>query len=707
MIILDKRKYERIVSELIDAKDIRELVERYSLDRIYFYHILKDISLGERSPNHKLLKNIAQRRKLSEDFVIEQAKSVLNFLLPYYQSFQTDSLDYYKILNVSRSATDEEIRRNWIELMKAHHPDKAGAEGLDTSKKINEAYEVLSSASKREAYDNKHLPPTPVIVPQHEMKKYYYAGALMVFVFLVVMYASGSGLIFQSPEEKERLVREFEAPDMPNTVYKGDYLDAEKVDKKISEIKPIEQAKRTGEKSAVKEKDATSAAVTQEMPSPAENTVVADAGPADETAPVEKTDSEDVTETVPAEEFGNAALEPKAEKTIEITEVTPDVSDKETQPTEPVPGEVKPAVKETLAAKSDEAPAPAGKEAGKSPEAPPAAETVKKSAEPSPKQEVLTAEKSGAVKDEQKPGSEIKPESEIKETEKAPDIKLAEKPAAPVKPKGELTEISVPEKENPPSAGEYYTVRQGDSLWTIAHKFGKTTGELVSLNGLSDSKLRIGEKILISGEGVIPPKPVTEVAVKKAEPVPVPVTRPKREITPAPVVAKAQAPVKPPVKTDITSDFNPKLATSAVAVRDTSVRPPEPIPPAAPPDRDSVYGFVTDYVSAYKNKDIDRVKALFMPDAVENGVSISRVLSSYSSNFSNLDIMKYDVKVSRISVENSLGYVRGEFFITFKDQRTGALKSSKGQINWTLSWTGGSWRIRELTYKIENTDTVG
>jgi ketosteroid isomerase-like protein len=165
--------------------------------------------------------------------------------------------------------------------------------------------------------------------------------------------------------------------------------------------------------------------------------------------------------------------------------------------------------------------------------------------------------------------------------------------------------------------------------------------------------------------------------------------------------------VKPPVKTNIAADFNPKLATSAVAVRDTSVRVPEPIPQAATPDRDSVYGFVTDYVSAYKNKDLDRVKALFMPDAVENGVSISRVISSYSSNFSNLDIMKYDVKVSGISVDKSLGYVRGEFFITFKDQRTGTLKSSRGQINWTLSWTEGSWKIRELTYKIENTDTVG
>ena len=50
--------------------------------------------------------------------------------------------------------------------MKSHHPDKAGAEGLDASKKINEAYEVLGNSTKREAYDNKHLPAMPVIVPQ-------------------------------------------------------------------------------------------------------------------------------------------------------------------------------------------------------------------------------------------------------------------------------------------------------------------------------------------------------------------------------------------------------------------------------------------------------------------------------------------------------------------------------------------------------------
>ena len=45
--------------------------------------------------------------------------------------------------------TEEEIRERWIELMKAHHPDKVGNEGSDKAKKINEAYDVLAAALDR------------------------------------------------------------------------------------------------------------------------------------------------------------------------------------------------------------------------------------------------------------------------------------------------------------------------------------------------------------------------------------------------------------------------------------------------------------------------------------------------------------------------------------------------------------------------------
>lgn len=710
MIILDKRKYERIVSELIDAKDIRDLAERYSLDRVYYYHILKDITLGDRSPNYNILKSIVKRRKLGEDLVIEQAKSVLNYFVPYYQGMQTDSHDYYRILNVPRNATDEEIRRSWIELMKAHHPDKAGAEGLDTSKRINEAYEVLSSSSKREAYDNKHLPPTSVIVPQTEMKKYYYAGAFMIVVFLAVMYASGSGLIFQSPEEKERLAREFEAPSIPNTVYKGDYLDSEEVDKKISEIKPIQDTNVTGEQASVKTGEAAGTAGEKvsekpEKSAPAEDIEVADAGPVDVAVPdenAEKPGTEAVTDKAPDEKIETAATDANAEKKMEITGVSPEEPEKEAAPADTAHQEITTPDKETIAAKTEaETPSPVKEDVEKSPEITPADETGMKSAETALEEEAVTAGKSEAVEEEQKPASEII----VAEKEKEPEKKTAEKPAEPVTTKGEVREIALPGTEKTPSGDEYYTVRKGDSLWTIAHKFGKTTGELESLNGLTDSNLKIGDRILISGTPVSRPKPV-EVAVSKIKetaPAPVPDLKKEKSIeTPVSVT-----PVKPPVKTEITADFNPKLATSAVAVRDTAVPAPKPAPTAALPDKDSVFGFVSDYVSAYKNRDINRVEALFMPDAVENGVSISRVLKTYSTNFSNLDIVKYDIKVNRVSVEDSLGYVRGEFFITFKDQRTGALKSSKGKINWTLLWAEGSWKIRELTYKIENTDTMG
>ena len=63
--------------------------------------------------------------------------------------------DYYKVLGVSRTATDKEIKATYRRLARQYHPDvnpgnKAAEEKF---KAINEAYEVLSDPEKRKKYD--------------------------------------------------------------------------------------------------------------------------------------------------------------------------------------------------------------------------------------------------------------------------------------------------------------------------------------------------------------------------------------------------------------------------------------------------------------------------------------------------------------------------------------------------------------------------
>ncbi len=63
--------------------------------------------------------------------------------------------DYYKVLGVERTASDDEIKKAFRRLARKHHPDvNKASDSQARMQEINEASEVLRDAEKRAAYDS-------------------------------------------------------------------------------------------------------------------------------------------------------------------------------------------------------------------------------------------------------------------------------------------------------------------------------------------------------------------------------------------------------------------------------------------------------------------------------------------------------------------------------------------------------------------------
>ncbi len=63
--------------------------------------------------------------------------------------------DYYEVLGVGRDASEEEIKKAYRKLAMKHHPDRNpdNPKAEEHFKEAKEAYEMLSDAQKRAAYD--------------------------------------------------------------------------------------------------------------------------------------------------------------------------------------------------------------------------------------------------------------------------------------------------------------------------------------------------------------------------------------------------------------------------------------------------------------------------------------------------------------------------------------------------------------------------
>ena len=63
--------------------------------------------------------------------------------------------DYYEVLGVSKTASQDEIKKAFRKLALKYHPDrnKGNEEAMNKFKEANEAYSVLSDEQKRQQYD--------------------------------------------------------------------------------------------------------------------------------------------------------------------------------------------------------------------------------------------------------------------------------------------------------------------------------------------------------------------------------------------------------------------------------------------------------------------------------------------------------------------------------------------------------------------------
>jgi molecular chaperone DnaJ len=103
-------------------------------------------------------------------------------------------MDYYRVLGVSREASDEDIKKAYRKLVFQHHPDR-NPDSKDAEAKIREinaAYEIVGDTEKRRSYDRLYWgdePHTetadPAVILDEMEKKLFDEGRKELFALLM------------------------------------------------------------------------------------------------------------------------------------------------------------------------------------------------------------------------------------------------------------------------------------------------------------------------------------------------------------------------------------------------------------------------------------------------------------------------------------------------------------------------------------------
>jgi len=128
--------------------------------------------------------------------------------------------DYYKILGVKKSASEEEIREHWVELMRRLHPDKRieGAVGDERVKEINEAYQILKHSSTRVEYDLKRAYDRQG--RRFHIQKMILPTSILIIFLVVGLFIFKKSQVAIKPKEVSKVVVQESAKIVPKEIEK-------------------------------------------------------------------------------------------------------------------------------------------------------------------------------------------------------------------------------------------------------------------------------------------------------------------------------------------------------------------------------------------------------------------------------------------------------------------------------------------------------